>query len=354
MLPALTYLAQIGLPEFSAQDTAPLTAMRIVDATRRLVRSDPVTFRAAEIGAEHFGLNIPNGVLMRVLNEAVAQNPRIARHETVVADWTLEAARAIGRLPDGATLSAPLVVAADGRTSPARDAAGITVSRRDYPQSALVVNFAHSRGHGRVSTEFHTETGPFTQVPLPGDRSSLVWIVKPETAVELASLDDRELSARIEERMQSMLGKVEVEPGRQTFAMSALLPATIAAQRVALVGEAAHVFPPIGAQGMNLGIRDVADLARVAGDNRDDPGSEHALAAYRSARRLDVIARQTAVNALNMSLLSDLLPAQIARSAGLGLLASIPPLRGFVMREGMQPGSGFMRMVSGRRKEVGR
>ncbi len=354
MMPALDYLEELGLPPFSPEETAPLEVMRIVDATQRLVRSVPVTFRAAEIGAGRFGVNIPNSVLLRVLKEAVEAEPRIVRVDAMVAEWRLGDDRARAVLPEGKVLSACLAVAADGRMSPAREAAGISVAKRDYPQSALVLNFAHSRPHGFVSTEFHTETGPCTQVPLPGDRSSLVWLVSPQMAVELAALGDAELSARIEDRMQSILGKVEVEPGRQIYPMSALLPSTMAANRVALVGEAAHVFPPIGAQGMNLGIRDVADLVDVALSHRDDPGSERALSAYRSARRLDVLARQTAVNSLNMALLSDLLPAQIARSAGLGLMASIPPLRGFVMREGMQPGSGFARIASGWRKQVRR
>ena len=354
MLPALDYLEELDLPPFSPEETAPLEVMRIIDATQRLVRSAPVTFRAAEIGAGRFGVNIPNTVLLRVLKDAVEAEPRIVRVDAMVAEWRLGDDRARAVLPDGKVLSAYLAVAADGRMSPAREAAGISVAKRDYPQSALVLNFSHSRGHGFVSTEFHTETGPCTQVPLPGDRSSLVWIVSPQMAVELAGLGDAELSARIEDRMQSVLGKVRAEPGRQIYPMSALLPSTMAANRVALVGEAAHVFPPIGAQGMNLGIRDVSDLVDVAMSHRGDPGSERALSAYRSARRLDVLARQTAVNSLNMALLSDLLPAQIARSAGLGLMASISPLREFVMREGMQPGSGFARIASGWRKQIRR
>jgi 2-octaprenyl-6-methoxyphenol hydroxylase len=354
MLPALNYLEDRGLPPFSPEETAPLEVMRIIDATQRLVRSAPVTFRAAEIGAERFGVNIPNSVLLSMLRDAVEAEARISRLEAMVAEWHLGDASAGAVLADGRVVSARLTVAADGRSSPAREAAGISVAKRDYPQSALVLNFAHSRPHGFVSTEFHTETGPCTQVPLPGDRSSLVWLVSPPMAVEMAGLGDAELSARIEDRMQSILGKVEVEPGRQIYPMSALLPSTMAANRVALVGEAAHVFPPIGAQGMNLGIRDVCDLVDVAQSNRDDPGSEKALSSYRSARRLDVLARQTAVNSLNMALLSDFLPAQIARSTGLGLLASISPLREFVMREGMQPGSGFARISSGWHKQIRR
>ena len=217
-----------------------------------------------------------------------------------------------------------------------------------------MLNFGHSREHGFISTEFHTETGPFTQVPLPGNRSSLVWVVKPETAEELAALDDAALSVRVEQKMQSMLGRVSVEPGRQVYPLSALMPARFAQDRIALVGEAAHVFPPIGAQGLNLGIRDVEDIVRTASEYRDDPGSPAALAAYDRRRRPDVLARSTAVNLLNVSLLSDMLPAQMARSAGLGVLGALAPLRAFFMREGMQPGSGFARAVSSLREQVRR
>jgi len=354
MLPALNYLKNIGIPPFPGDRTAPLAAMRIIDATSRLVRSAPVTFRASEIGEPAFGTNIPNLVLNEVLEAQVAAEARIGWRKSLVSRWEISDDRIEAVLDDGARQSAPLAVAADGRNSPARAAAGISTHIHAYKQSALVLNFSHGRDHGSISTEFHTETGPFTQVPLPGRRSSLVWVVAPAMAEELAAIDDGELSMRIEERMQSMLGRVTVEPGRQVYPLSAALPASIARNRIALVGEAAHVFPPIGAQGMNLGIRDVSDLARVAAEHRDDPGSDAALSAYRSARRADVLARSGAVNLLNRSLLSDLLPAQLARSAGLGVLGSVAPLRAFFMREGMQPGSGFARMFSRTREEVRR
>ncbi|TIV51332.1 MAG: UbiH/UbiF family hydroxylase, partial [Mesorhizobium sp.] len=195
-------------------------------------------------------------------------------------------------------------------------------------------------------TEFHTETGPFTQVPLPGKRSSLVWVVKPETAKELAALDDAALSIRVEEQMQSMLGRVSVEPGRQVYPLSAASPGRFAQNRVA------HVFPPIGAQGLNLGIRDIEDLIGIASENHDDPGSRLSLAAYDTRRRPDILARSSAVNLLNLSLLSDMLPAQLARSAGLNVLGSFAPLRAFFMREGLRPGSGFRALAGGLRKQA--
>ncbi|MCC2687572.1 MAG: UbiH/UbiF family hydroxylase [Rhizobiaceae bacterium] len=354
MRPALAILQRIGVFDALIGKAAPLEVMRIVDATRRLIRSPVATFRAAEIGEEYFGLNIPNRQLNQALRAAVLARTEIEWRRSLVEGWEIGQDEIVAKLADGARVAAALAVAADGRLSPAREAAGIAVSTRSFPQSAFVVNFGHSRGHGFISTEFHTETGPFTQVPLPGRRSSLVWVVRPETAAELAALDDAALSRRIEDRMQSMLGRVSVEPGRQIYPLTATVPARFAANRVALVGEAAHVFPPIGAQGLNLGMRDISDLSRIAAENRDDPGSGKALAAYDRERRPDILARAGAVSLLNISLLSDMLPAQLARSAGLGLLGRIAPLRAFFMREGLQPGSGLASILSDLRDQIRR
>ena len=354
MRPALAYLDRLGILVRVADEAAPLAMMRIVDATSRLVRSPVVNFRASEIGEESFGLNMPNTVLNEALEAAIAGQRAIEWRQSAVAHWEIGEKSVVAVLDDKTRIEAPLAIAADGRDSKAREAAGINTTSRSYRQSALVLNFAHSRDHGSTSTEFHTETGPFTQVPLPSQRSSLVWVVRPETADELAMLDDAALSMRIEEKMQSMLGRVTVEPGRQVYPLSSLLPARFAKNRIALVGEAAHVFPPIGAQGLNLGIRDVQDIVRTASDSRLDPGGAAALAAYDRRRRPDILARSTAVNLLNLSLLSDLLPAQMARSAGLGVLKALSPVRAFFMREGMQPGSGFARIVSSLREQVRR
>ncbi|MDX8442064.1 UbiH/UbiF family hydroxylase [Mesorhizobium australafricanum] len=352
MNPALKVLDRLGVLGELTPQAAALKVMRIVDATRRLIRSPTVTFRASEIGEEQFGLNLPNKVLIPILAKAVSAHGNIQWLKSIVESWRLDADQAHARLADGSEISASLAVAADGRLSPAREAAGIRASARPYPQSALVLNFGHRSEHGFVSTEFHTETGPFTQVPLPGRRSSLVWVVKPETARELVALDDATLSGRVEEQMQSMLGRVSVEPGRQVYPLSAASPGRFAQNRVALVGEAAHVFPPIGAQGLNLGIRDIDDLIGIASENRDDPGSRRSLAAYDTRRRPDIWARSGAVNLLNMSLLSDMLPAQLARSAGLNALGSFAPLRAFFMREGLRPGSGFRAIAGGLRKQA--
>jgi 2-octaprenyl-6-methoxyphenol hydroxylase len=292
MAPALEMLERVGVGEAVREVAAPLEAMRIIDATDRLIRSPVVTFRAREIGEPHFGLNIPNRDLNAILAKAVSETSNIRWVKSLVAVWSLENDSASARLADGTVIRGSLAVAADGRLSPARTAAGISVSGRTLAQSALALTFRHTRPHGSISTEFHTESGPFTQVPLAGQRSSLVWVVKPQTAEELMKFDDETLSRRIEDRMQSMLGRVMVEPGRQSFPLTASTPHRFAQNRVALVGEAAHIFPPIGAQGLNLGIRDVTDLVEIAAQYRDDPGSPAALSAYDAKRRPDILAAQ--------------------------------------------------------------
>ncbi|TPJ54134.1 MULTISPECIES: UbiH/UbiF family hydroxylase [unclassified Mesorhizobium] len=352
MNPALKVLERLGVLADIKPQAAPLKVMRIVDATNRLIRSPVVTFRASEIDEDQFGLNLPNSVLIPALAGRVAAHSGIAWLTSMVDAWHLGADKARAALADGSVIEASLAVAADGRLSPARQAAGISTAARTYPQAALVLNFSHGRDHAFTSTELHTETGPFTQVPLPGNRSSLVWVVKPETATELAALDDATLSLRVEQRMQSMLGRVTVEPGRQVYPLATATPLRFARDRVALVGEAAHVFPPIGAQGLNLGIRDIDDLIGIANENYEDPGAAKALAIYDFKRRPDILARSSAVNLLNMSLLSDLLPAQMARGAGLGVLGGFSPLRAFFMREGLRPGSGFAALGGGLGKQA--
>lgn len=354
MTPALDFLRSLDILDPLTWTAAPLRTMRIVDATGRLLRSPPVTFHASEIGQDYFGLNIPNELLLRLLETAIVATPEIDWRRTTVAAWHPAEGSVAAELGDGGRMEAPLAVAADGRLSPARRAAGIEVSTRAYPQAALVLNFAHHRPHGFVSTEFHTETGPFTQVPLPGNRSSLVWVEAPKRARDLAAMDDAALSVEVERKMQSMLGRVTVEPGRQVYPLSATLPRRFGQNRIALVGEAAHVFPPIGAQGLNLGIRDVQDLVRMVRLHADDPGAPAALAQYDSGRRPDVLARSAGVDLLNRSLLSDMLPAQIARGFGLTLLEALSPLRAFFMREGLKPGSGLPGLFADLRKQVRR
>lgn len=347
MMPAIRLLEELGVWSEIEPEAAPLASMRIIDATRRLVRSPVVTFRAGEIDETAFGYNIPNAVLNEKLAEAVMRNANIRRVSSTVIEYRHNDDHVSITLSGGDTLHTRLVVAADGRNSMAREAAGIRTSRWNYPQTAVVLSFSHMIDHENVSTEFHTEEGPFTQVPLKGKRSSLVWVVNPDRAEKLLALDGTALAVHIEDMMQSMLGKIRPEIEPQAWPLSGLVPHVFAARRTILIGEAAHVFPPIGAQGLNLGSRDVETLVKAVESDPVDPGSDRVIRAYDRARRPDILARTGSVDALNRSLLSSMLPAQIVRGIGLEMLRSFAPLRAFFMREGLRPGSGFAHFVPG-------
>lgn len=320
----------------------PLTAIRIVDDTGGLIKAPEVLFKASEAGLDAFGYNVPNAALVAALFEA-ARRPGSGIEVLETAgieslDCTAPRVRAITR--EGRTIEADLVAAADGRNSVCRQAAGITTRTWDYPQSAVVCSFEHTRPHRTVSTEFHRQSGPFTVVPMPGNASSLVWVEARREAARLASLGDAAMIAAIEQRLQGLLGSITTITPRAAFPLSGLTADTFAANRVVLVGEAGHVIPPIGAQGLNLGLRDAATLADCVAAalwRSEDIGSSGVLNSYAKARRADVTSRIWTIDLLNRSLITALLPVQLARGAGLYALQAIEPLRRFLLREGIQP-----------------
>lgn len=351
---SISFLTTLGLWDKIRPAAAPLATMRIIDATGRLLHAPTVNFRASEIGLDAFGYNIPNAPFLALLGEELSTFENVNILSTSVASAGLEpdAARLI--LADGSKIDAGLVIAADGRKSLMRDTAGIDVDTRKYPQTALVLNFTHERPHDGISTEFHTRTGPFTQVPLPGNRSSLVWVVTPEEAVEILQLPTESLNRRIESRMQSMLGKINVEGAPQAWPLSAMTARRFGTGRVALIGEAAHVFPPIGAQGLNLSLRDIETALDLALQSRASGGNLGIGEAYDRRRRIDVVSRTAAIDLVNRSLLSGFLPVQLLRAAGLHMLSAIPPLRYLAMNEGVAPGRGFRLFPEFLREEIRR
>ncbi|KTQ95090.1 2-octaprenyl-6-methoxyphenyl hydroxylase [Aureimonas ureilytica] len=339
---SLDFLATCGLIGEIERAGEPLRVMRIIDDTMRLFRAPNIEFHASEIDRDAFGINILNADLMRIFRAAAsAMTDRLTVISDAVTSIDAKEDHAHLTLSSGEMVRTGLVVGADGRRSRVRESAGISVRNWSYPQSAIVLNFGHQRDHDGVSTEFHTRTGPFTQVPLPGRRSSLVWVERPETADLIVSARPDRLSRMIEDRLHSILGAVEVEGEAQSFPLSGAAASRFGAERRVLVGEAAHVFPPIGAQGLNLGLRDAIDLIKVAERHRDDLGGRRMTADYDRARGADIATRTAAVDLLNRSLLSGFLPVQLARSAGVSLLSRLPLLRRTLMREGVEPGSSF-------------
>jgi 2-octaprenyl-6-methoxyphenol hydroxylase len=342
---SVAFLDSLGIWTPLRAQAAPLRSLRLIDDTGALFPPRPVEFHAAEIGLEAFGWNIENDKMAETLAAEVARGSGVERLASGVSAYDFAANAACARLEDGRMITARLAIGADGRDSKARRAAGLAARVHRYGQSALTAHLAHRLPHLDFSTEFHTRGGPFTLVPLPPsatapNRSSLVWVMADKDARRREALGNVALAEEIERQAQSLLGAMRIEGERGSFPMTRRIVPEIVAGRLALVGDAAHVFPPVGAQGLNLGLRDVEAIIACAVEARGDGGDiggPEALSAYERSRRPDIVLRTGVVDGLNRALLTHFAPVDFARGAALAALAAIAPLRRFVMREGIGP-----------------
>ncbi|MCC2095430.1 MAG: FAD-dependent monooxygenase [Hyphomicrobiales bacterium] len=346
---SLRFLDALGMRETVEQAGEPLAVMRIADDTGSPFRRPPVSFRAREIGAQYFGYNVPNSVLVTLLMDKARSLGNIDIRPQMIARYDFAADHVVAQLEDDGAISARLLVAADGAASRARRAAGISTQTWDYHQTALTAFLAHPFGHENVSSEFHTRQGPCTFVPLPpqGEHrhcSSLVWLMSHREAERRLALPVEELEDEISQAGHYVLGQMKLIRPVNSYPMRGLAARRLAAPRIALIGEAAHVFPPIGAQGLNLGFRDVAHLVEVLAEDApivpEDPGAAEFVTAYASKRRLDIASRTFGVDLLNRTLLNHLPPIDLLRAIGTTALAGIGPLRRAIMQEGMSPQAG--------------
>ncbi len=341
---SVRFLARLGIwPQL--QDLAePLKVMRLVDDTGSLFRGPPVAFEAEEIGRDCFGYNVENHRLIEVLAEAARRVHGLTSLPGRVDSFVFGTDVVTARGP-GLAVAAPVLVAADGRRSSARAAAGLSAREARYHQEALTTTLHHDRPHRGISTEFHTREGPFTLVPLPGlpeapHRSSLVWVMAPDEAERRAALSPQRLGREIERRSRMLLGRTAVAGAVGRFPIGRLNADRITGRRIAVAGEAAHAMAPIGAQGLNLSFRDAAALAGILADAKragQDLGSVAVLDRYAAARQNDIAARSFGVDRLNRALLDDSLPTDLMRGIGLLALGSVGPLRRFAMRQGLMP-----------------
>jgi len=333
-------LKALGVFETLEPHAAPLKAIRIIDASSSPVRAPDLEFAASEIGLPAFGYNIHNTILVEALM-ARAKETLPAVIASTVEMISLAPDGAVLTLADGDTLRAKLIVGADGRSSICRKSAGIGARERRYEQSAIATSFRHSLAHDGISTEFHQEGGSVTTVPLPDPQaSSLIWIGVPIEIAALMRLDGKAFADALASRIGELLGSVSDIGPRAEFPVTGLVAESLAGRRTVLVGEAAHILPPIGAQGLNLGFRDGAFLADCVAEALRagrDPGSEEVTEAYRRGRSLDVLTRSFGVDLLSRSLLSALPPLQAARGMAMHGLKSFGPLRRAVMRIGLTP-----------------
>jgi 2-octaprenyl-6-methoxyphenol hydroxylase len=315
--------------------SAPLRHLEILDETGGMVTSPPLLFSSEELHRESFGWNIPLAELVPALRQRASQlgvvcvEGKAKSAEVVVSGIEV-------LLEDGQVLRGEVTIAADGADSVLRNSAGILIDLWAFDQNAMVTSFDHSGPHHDTSTERHRLGGPFTTVPLPGNRSSLVWMGFPTTIESLMELPIERLAMEVQMATHGKLGLISNLSLPRSFAMRGIKAREFAARRTLLVGEAAHAFPPIGAQGLNMSLRDAGHAVDVI-VGRDDAGSDEVMAQYNAARQADVLQRQLVITALNRSLLAAFLPIDILKAGAMAAISTFPPLRELVMREGLAP-----------------
>jgi len=342
---SLRFYRALGLWEDFSRFACPIEQIAMIDDTGSIFDAGPVQFAAREIGLPAFGANIENDTLVERLLETALARPHLTLHDNLLADVTYEQDKVVAKTSDGRAFEAKLIVAADGRKSLCRQKAGIGARSWAYPQSALTVLLAHEKPHRQTSVEFHTRVGPCTLVPLAPTpeaphRSSLVWLMTPPELTRRAKLSEADLATEITRQTRARFGTVRLDGPPGFFPMAGLKVSRLAGHRIALIGEAAHVFPPLAAQGLNLSLRDTASLVETLEDAQDrdaDIGLASSLAPYAKERRSDISVRTHGVDILNRSLLSDLIPIDFLRGAGLLAFSVIGPLRRAIMREGVLP-----------------
>nr|WP_295885929.1 FAD-dependent monooxygenase [uncultured Devosia sp.] len=333
MMPSVDYLRGAGLIDEPAALGHALTQIRIIDATNRLIRAPETLFDAAEAGMDAFGWNFANIRLMERFHQAAASLSNLQTRDVGVT----ELGGTTVKLTDGAGLSAPLIVGADGKKSLVRAAAGLKAREASFEQAALVCDLDLGRPIGGTSIEFHYPRGPFTLVPAGANRANLVWIDDHAVLEAAKAGGESALLAAFAEKSQRLFGAITLASPAFIFPLSTLSVNSAGADGVVLVGEAAHAFPPIGAQGLNLGLRDVADLAAsLAAVDRTAPDWAIAVSRDYAARRAGDLSRTGGmVDTLFRSLLADMLPAQALRAGGLWALKLAPALRKQAFAVGM-------------------
>ncbi len=330
----------IGVWERIAQGAQPILDMAVTDS--RLddaMRPTFLTFDGKVEPDEPFAHMIENGPLLAALL-AKAKADGVALTNTAVADCEAVSNRIDIRLQDGTTFAARLLVAADGARSSIRERAGIATHGWQYGQSSIVTTVRHERDHNGRAEEHFLPAGPFAILPLKrdatGHRSSIVWTEEANEAERIVALDDAGFHAALEKRFGLRLGEIEAVGPRRAFPLGLSVARAFVAERIALVGDAAHVIHPIAGQGLNMGLKDVAALAETIVDAARlglDPGSPVTLDRYQRWRRFDTMAMGVATDGLNrlFSNRSDALRA--VRDVGLGLVDRLPALKQLFIRE---------------------
>ena len=351
----------LGVWSAMAEGAQPIADMVITDSrTRDVVRPTYLTFGddAAGEGAGPAGEPFAHMVWSRVINAELGKacaSAGVVMRPDVVREARSGADRMSVQLASGESLNAALVVAADGARSRLREQAGIGWVGWSYDQSGIVATIGHERDHGGRATEHFLPAGPFAILPLPdradgGHRSSIVWTEATADAAALLCLHPEDLLEELETRFGHQLGAIHVETPPKAYPLSFGMARRFVGERLALLGDAAHVIHPIAGQGLNLGLKDVAGLAEAIVDAARlglDVGSSAALTPYEQARRFDTVAMGVVTDGLNKLFSNDVAALRLARDLGLGLVDRMPGLKGFFISQAAGRSASQPRLLRG-------
>ncbi|HLS18994.1 MAG TPA: FAD-dependent monooxygenase [Paracoccaceae bacterium] len=338
--PAIRTLERAGAWERVKASGAPIRSMRLIDAGGR-ERRPRVTadFTGYEAGHEFFGWNIPNRAARETLLAHLGSMPNVLLcHGMAVTDYVPRLDAAFCRLSDGSTVRAKLVIAADGRNSTLRQLVGIKARRWSYGQKALISAVTHPNPHHGGATEIYRTGGPLVLVPMPDHegqpRSSIVWLMPGPEAVRLHGLDAGALGTELTAATMGLYGPLRITMERAIWPIIGQAAQRLVAERLVLIAEAAHVVPPIGAQGLNMSLADIESLATLI-EGKPDPGERAALDAHQRRQLPEMLARIAGIDALNRAARTEFQPFRDIRAAGIAAISRIPPLRRLAMRAGM-------------------
>ena len=342
LAPGVETLTRAGVWGAMAPGAAPLRTMRLVDAggVERRPR-ETADFTAQELQDTPFGWNVANRPARAALLERLEALAEVRVLRGVAVTGLLaRSGETVARLSDGRRIRARLALACDGRDSTLRRLAGIGVTRWDYGQTALVFPVTHPEPHEGVSTEIHRTGGPLTLVPMPDldgrPSSSVVWMVPAARGARLAALDDAALGAELTGETMGLFGPLTVAGARGAWPIIGQIAHAMRGERLALAAEAAHVIPPIGAQGLNMSLADIECLAGlIEADRAGDPGAPDLLARYEMRRWPETAARVAGVDVLNRFAQAEAQPLRDIRRLGLKAIHDLTPIRRLAMRLGM-------------------
>lgn len=351
-LASVRLLRVLGLWDNLAGESQPILGIKVSDGRVGAPPSPFVlAFDHAEIEEGPMGHMIEDRFLRRALLSAVGEASGVRRIEGMVTDHVLTGSGIVATLLDGQRIGARVLVGADGRQSPTAARAGLRRQGWRYGQTSLVCAIAHERPHVGIAHQLFLPPGPLAILPLPGNRASIVWTEAQAAAERIQALDDAGYLAVLRPRIGDFLGEVTLAGARWTYPLALSITTSFVAERVAVLGDAAHVMHPIAGQGLNAGLKDVAALAEVLAEARrrgEDIGRTDVLDRYQRWRRFDTAALLLATDTFNRLFSNDNAFLRMARDLGLGAVNALPSLRRGFIREAAGLTGDLPRLLEGR------